>query len=138
MIVVALIGLTLSLGVPAFVTALHKEGMRKAQADLMEALIQARGQAILTGKEYDWSMNPNDRSFQIPGGASVTMPSDIVIDILGVNDVELEQEDRATVSFLPNGTSDEFVIVIHSTKDGSKRKITLDPVTASPDLESLQ
>jgi len=37
LIVVGIIGLTLTMGVPAFVRAMHKEGMRKAQSDLLEA-----------------------------------------------------------------------------------------------------
>ncbi|HXR05695.1 MAG TPA: type II secretion system protein, partial [Candidatus Acidoferrum sp.] len=35
LVVVGIIGLTLTMGVPAFVRALHKEGMRKAESDLL-------------------------------------------------------------------------------------------------------
>jgi hypothetical protein len=52
------------------------------------------------------------------------------IDLLGVNEISYEQEESARVRFYPNGTSDEFIIVIHSLKDGSRCTITLDPVTA--------
>ena len=42
MVVIAIMAITLTIGVPAFVRALHKEGMRKAQSDLLEACQKAR------------------------------------------------------------------------------------------------
>ena len=41
MVVVGIIGLTLTLGVPPFVRSVQREGMRKAQADLLEACQKA-------------------------------------------------------------------------------------------------
>jgi general secretion pathway protein H len=129
LIVVGIIGLTLTLGVPAFVKALQKEGMRKAQSDLLEALRDARGEAIMRASEQEVDFRPLDNSFSAPG-ITATLPQDVSIDLLGVNELEYEQEDSAKVRFYPNGTSDEFVIVIHSARDGTKCTITLDPVTA--------
>lgn len=129
MIVVGIIGLTLTLGVPAFVKALQKEGMRKAQSDLLEACKDARGEAILKAAPQELDFRPLDRSFSAPG-IQATLPEDVVIDLLGVNELAFEQEESAKVRFYPNGTSDEFIIVIHSLKDGSRCTITLDPVTA--------
>jgi prepilin-type N-terminal cleavage/methylation domain-containing protein len=130
LIVVGIVGLTLTLGVPAFVKALHKEGMRKAQSDVLEALKNARGDAILKAKEADLVFNPQDKSFSVPGGTNGTLPQSVTIDLLAVNEISYEQEPSARVRFYANGTSDEFTIVMHSMKDGSICTITLDPVTA--------
>ncbi|MGA3180956.1 MAG: type II secretion system protein [Verrucomicrobiota bacterium] len=130
LIVVGIIGLTLTLGVPAFVKALQKEGMRKAQSDLLEACKNARGEAILKAAPQDLIFRPLDKTFSAPGGISAALPESVDIDLLGVNEISYEQEESARVRFYPNGTSDEFIIVIHSLKDGSRCTITLDPVTA--------
>jgi hypothetical protein len=61
-----------------------------------------------------------------------------VIDILGVNFIQLEKAEEARVHFFPNGTSDEFTILIHSTSDGSYRKISLDTVTALTVVEDVR
>jgi prepilin-type N-terminal cleavage/methylation domain-containing protein len=129
LIVVGIIGLTLTLGVPAFVKAMQKEGMRKAQSDLLEACRDARGEAILRASQQELNFQPLDRTFSAPG-FSATLPQDVTVDLLGVNELSYEQEPLAKVRFYPNGTSDEFIIVIHSVKDGSQCIISLDPVTA--------
>jgi general secretion pathway protein H len=130
LIVVGIIGLTMTLGVPAFVKAMQKEGMRKAQSDLLEACKNARGAAILHATPQDLVFEPLDKSFQAPGGRRATLPESVAIDLLGVNEIAYDQEESARVRFYPNGTSDEFIIVISSLKDGSQCTITLDPVTA--------
>jgi general secretion pathway protein H len=130
LIVVGIIGLTMTLGVPAFVKAMQKEGMRKAQSDLLEACKNARGAAILQAAPQELAFQPLDKSFQAPGGPRFTLPEDVSIDLLGVNEQDYAQEQSARVRFYPNGTSDEFIIVISSSKDGSQCTITLDPVTA--------
>lgn len=130
MVVVGIIGLTLTLGVPAFVKAMQKEGMRKAQSDLLEGLKNARAEAIFKAAPEELDFRPLDKTFTVSGGDTKTLPDSVTIDLLGVNEIAYETEDSAKVRFYPNGTSDEFIIVIHSTTDGSKCTITLDPVTA--------
>jgi prepilin-type N-terminal cleavage/methylation domain-containing protein len=139
MVVVGIIGLTLTIGVPAFVRALNKEGMRKAQSDLLEACKNARGAAILKGQPQALTFRPVEESFTAPGGSgATTLPPDVVIQLLGVNEVQFEREEFASVRFYPNGTSDEFTIVVHSVSDGSSVKISLDPVTALAELEVIR
>jgi prepilin-type N-terminal cleavage/methylation domain-containing protein len=136
MMVVAIIGLTLTMGIPSFVRVLKKEGMRKAESDLVEACQDARRAAIMNNQTTDLVLHPMDASFEVPGAfARATLPSDIVIDILGVNFIQLERADLARVHFFSNGTSDEFTIVIRSTADGATRMIHLDTVTALPVVE---
>ena len=132
LIVVGIIGLTMTLGVPAFVKAMQREGMRKAQFELLQACRDARSKAITnTNSTYqDLIFNPLGRTFQAPGGTLATLPDNVVIDLLGINEIDYAQEESARVRFFRNGTSDEFIIVVHSLKDGSQSTITLDPVTA--------
>jgi type II secretory pathway pseudopilin PulG len=139
MMVVAIIGLTLTMGIPSFVRVLKKEGMRKAESELLEACQSARRAAIMNNQTTDLVFHPLDGSFEVAGAFErAAFPNDILIDIMGVNFIELEKADEARVHFFPNGTSDEFTIVIHSTTDGATRKIYLDTVTALPVVEVVR
>jgi len=51
LIVVGIMGLTLTMGVPAFVRALHKEGMRKARSDLPRSLPESAGRRDPRGQD---------------------------------------------------------------------------------------
>jgi prepilin-type N-terminal cleavage/methylation domain-containing protein len=138
MIVVGIIGITLTLGVPAFVHAVHKEGMRKVESDLLEAFKNARGQAIIKGQPQDLVFRPLESTYECAGAVpAATLPPEVGIEFLGVNEMELEHEEFAKVRFNPNGTCDEFVIILDAN-DGSKCKITLDPVTALAEMELLR
>ncbi|HEX3988039.1 MAG TPA: type II secretion system protein, partial [Verrucomicrobiae bacterium] len=137
MMVVAIIGLTLTLGIPGFLRSLKKEGMRKAESDLVEACQDARRAAIMNNKTTDLVFHPLEGSFEVPGSfPQARFPDEIVIDIMGVNFIQVEKADEARIHFFPNGTSDEFTIVIRSTSDGSQRLIHLDTVTALAVVEN--
>jgi type II secretory pathway pseudopilin PulG len=135
LIVVGIIGLTLTMGVPAFVKALNKEGMRKAQSDLLEACQKARGGAIIHAKPQDLIIRPMDGTFEAPGAFPLTaLPADVSFQAISVNDIARDQDDVVVVRFFPRGTSDDFTIVIRNEKDGSLCTLWLDPVTALADL----
>jgi prepilin-type N-terminal cleavage/methylation domain-containing protein len=139
MMVVAIIGLTLTMGIPSFVRVLKKEGMRKAESDLLEACQDARRAAIINNQTTDLVFHPLEGSFEVPGAfEKATLPNDILIDIMGVNFIQVEKADLARVHFFPNGTSDEFTIVIRAASDGATRKIYLDTVTALPVVEVVK
>jgi prepilin-type N-terminal cleavage/methylation domain-containing protein len=137
MMVVAIIGMTMTMGIPSFLRVLRREGMRKAESELVEACQEARRAAIMNNKTTDLVIHPIDGTFGV-GGAQTAFPNDITIDILGVNFIQLEKAEEARVHFFPNGTSDEFTILIHSTSDGSYRKISLDTVTALTVVEDVK
>jgi type II secretory pathway pseudopilin PulG len=137
MVVVAIIGLSLSMGMPSFLRVIRKEGMRKAEYDLVEACREARRVAIMSNHTTDLILHPMLGTFEVPGAfPSTQLPNDIVIDILGVNFIQLEKADQANVHFFPNGTSDEFTIVLHSS--GKYLKFSFDTVTALPDIQDIQ
>jgi Tfp pilus assembly protein FimT len=137
MVVVGIIGLTLTLGVPPFVRSVQREGMRKAQADLLEACQKARAAAILTGKPQTLVIKTMEGTIEAPGAfPQTTLPSSVRIETLTVNDiVKGEDEDEVVVvRFFQRGTSDDLTIVIRNDKDGSTFTLWLDPVTALADF----
>jgi len=137
MMVVAIMGLTLAMGLPSFVRVIKKEGMRKAEYELVEACKEARRAAIMNNQTTDLVMHPVLGTFEVPGAfPEAQLPNDVIIDILGVNFIQYEKADQANVHFFPNGTSDEFTIVLHSS--GKYLKISLDTVTALPDIQDIQ
>lgn len=138
MMVVAIIGLTLTMGLPSFYRSIKKEGMAKAESELVEACQSARREAIMKNHNVELVLNPIDGTFQVPGAYELKeLPPDIRIDILGVNFIELTKAPEARVHFFPNGTSDEFTIVI-SSADGSVREIDLDTVAALPVVKTIR
>jgi Tfp pilus assembly major pilin PilA len=62
---------------------------------------------------------------------------DVSIEMLDVNFIELKHEEEARVRFHPNGTSDEFTVVMR-IGGNAWRKITLDLVTGLPTLEIIR
>jgi len=138
MMVVAIIGLTLTLGLPSFLHTIRREGMGKVEYEMVEACKEARRSAIMNNQKTYLVLHPLDGTFEVPGAYPRSqIPSDVVIDILGVNFIELERADEARVCFLPNGTSDEFTIVLHQA-GGAYRKISLDTISALPVIENMR
>ena len=138
MMVVAILGLALTMGFPSFVRALRKEGMGKADRDLVLACQEARRAAIMNNQRTDLVIRPLDRTISVPGGfGPEVIPLDVQIDIMGVNFIQMEKAEEARVHFFPGGTSDVFTIVLHSA-DGAYRKISLDTVTALVRIDNIQ
>lgn len=136
MVVVAVIGVIMAMGIPSIVSSLRKEGMRKATSDLVEACNSARANAILEGKTSDLVIRPLDKTISA-GKFHAAFPDNVWIEILGVNFVELQEAEEARVHFYPNGTSDEFTIVLKSD-DGKAEKVSLEILTAIADVEVLK
>jgi prepilin-type N-terminal cleavage/methylation domain-containing protein len=138
MMVVAIIGLTLTMGLPGFLRVMRREGMRKAEYEMVEACKEARRAAIMNNEKTYLIIHPLTGAFEVPGAyPQAQLPGDVIIDILGVNFIQLENAEQARVCFFPNGTSDEFTIVLHSS-GGKYEKIFLDTVTALPDIEDIR
>ncbi|MDB6057084.1 MAG: hypothetical protein JWO95_928 [Verrucomicrobiales bacterium] len=137
MIVVAIMGMVLAMGMPSIVKTLRKEGMRKAVDDVMDACKAARSEAILKQKTSDVVFHPADGTVSAPGFQAATFPKNVEIQILGVNFVQYEKADEAKIHFFPNGTSDEFTIVLQDDQFQT-RQISLDVMTGLPDVEAIR
>lgn len=135
MVVVAIMGVVLAMGIPAMFRLAEKDSLRQVVADIVESCTATRAQAILNGQTQVLNINPSERTFSAPGRGTVRLPERFQIELLGVNFVELQDADSAPVRFFPNGTSDEFTVIIRSDHN-ERRIISLDIVTALPDVET--
>lgn len=84
----------------------------------------------------EWRME--DRQPAAPAaseGISGRISDKVIIEMIDVNFVEHKDAEIARVRFYPNGTSDEFTIVLHGEGD-HWRKISLEVVTGLADLSS--
>lgn len=154
MIVIAIVALFLSIGIPSMFRSLHKEGMRKATSDLLEACATARSAAIISGKMTELVFVPGDKSFSVTGGGGVSaetaetgsqievpafsgrLPDEIDFEGLLLYGTEVTDQERVRVKFYPNGTSDAFGVVI--TSGTEVRAVTLEVITGMADYEVVR
>jgi prepilin-type N-terminal cleavage/methylation domain-containing protein len=137
MLVIGIMGLLVGMSAPSFIRAQHREPMRRALTGVMEACVAARAQAILQGKTVAVVFHPLDGSFSVEGGAAGLQPGSVTsgqfgdaigIEMLDVNLMEFREADVARVRFFPNGTCDEFTLVLHSDRN-EWRKLSVESTT---------
>ena len=138
MLVIGLITIVMSLGVPAIYSSIKKGPMRSAITGVTGACDIAKARAVLTGKRVNLSFSPQQRSYSVEGGAmsglgpdvkgSGTIDESVIIEMLDVNLSEYKDEERALVRFYPDGTSDEFTLILR--QEGNWVKLSLDPTTS--------
>lgn len=165
MMVVAIIGLLMTMTVPAILRTMHQEPLRKAVNDVINICGHARSQAILRGMTTTVVFHPQSGTVSLTGAAGTNAPGDLVqpdqpsedsrpavpgaaalnstefgegvmIDMLDVNLTEYKDADEARVRFFPNGTSDEMTLILHS--GDQYRKITLEVTTALASMHVIQ
>jgi len=166
MVAIGIIAIVMAIGLPSVFQQLHKDSMRKALADVQEACRLARERAVLNGVVTELRIRPGDRTITIVegsapengtgslaidteaavehrgGGGSVGAPvkfsEHIFIEFIGVNLVpDLQLEDEVSAFFYPNGTADDFTLLLRSDL-GEVRKITVEVVTGIPDVEVVR
>lgn len=128
MIVVAIIGLMAAISAPSLLSMLQKDGMRKAESDVIELLGDARAQAILKNETTTVSFHPADNRLGSSIGKSVILPQGVAMEGIGINLMDFSETEESRVRFFPNGTCDELTLVLHSGADW--RQITLEFSTA--------
>jgi prepilin-type N-terminal cleavage/methylation domain-containing protein len=159
MIVIGIAAMIMCMGVPLAFSMLKKDPMRQAVSDLFEACAEARAHAIISGYPTELIFAPRENSFHIgmasldadsglvaDGGRGHAPPpnfsrqysDELVLEMLSVNFQELKDEDSARVRFFPNGTSDEFTIVLQWPRAQAFRKISLDIITGLADVEVIR
>ncbi len=164
MVVVAIMGIILTAGIPSLYKLMQKEGMRKVTSEIVEVLSKARAQAILRGVPTDVVFHPREHRLEVAGAAapsadgggpvagtdvaadkpSVTpgdgqvavVPDDLVIEMLDINLSEYKESEWARVHFYPNGTSDEMTLVLRSPKSEWK-KISLEVTTGLASVDEV-
>lgn len=143
MMVVAIIGLVMAMGVPAFLSVMREAPLRKAVNDTLEICSHARARAILHDQKTLVVFHPRTGQLELVGGVDATAQSTrlgqkaigsaqyengVDIAMLDINLTDCGGLDAAGVQFYPNGTCDEMTLVLHS--NGQWLKITLEPTTA--------
>lgn len=160
MIVVGIMLLIAGTGIPPFARAMRKEGLRKAVSDVVEGCSHARAHAILQGvptelivradgqisvrpmaarKTEDGIESIGLETSSTAGGAATftgRLPDDIAVKALGVNFQDQMEQAEAHVRFFPNGTCDEFAIVLASAT--GEQLVTLDVITALADVKVIK
>ena len=156
MVVVGLLGLVMAIGLPAMVRTVKKAPLHQSVQDVLDGLSQARAQAILQGVPArfvlrgdgtlsvsllrrtadDSGIGPGEGANH-PASASVasepgggflaTIDPEVAVRFIGVNLVEQMDAEEVQVVFHPNGTSDDFTLVLENAS--GVRAISLDPVT---------
>ena len=160
MVVVAIMALVLMMGIPAIYSAMHRDPLTQAVVDVTEACRRARSQAIMTGNTVALRFYPHDRRVTVdpappppptldeltdpaptnstPAPAfSADISDRVKIEMLDVNFLNCLGWDAATVYFNPNGTCDEFNLILHADT-GEARRIALDITTATPVVTPIQ
>ena len=153
MIVIAIVALVLSIGIPSMFRSMNKEGMRKATSDLLDACAAARAAAIISGKTAELVIVPADKTFTVAGsGASEEtaetgskieapafsgqLPDGVDFEGLLLYGDEVTEYEQVKVKFYPNGTSDQFGVVFTSGME--VRSIVLEVITGTADWEVIR
>lgn len=163
MIVVGIMGIILTMGVPIVYRAWNKAPMTKAISEVVEACSNARAQAIMQGRQVDLVFYPQDGRFsvssspgggtlaaQMPGAASVVaapplmsgsgnsgkLADSITIEMLDINKLrhDFRLDESARVRFFPNGTCDELTLILVSER-AERCEILLEVTTSLAEVE---
>ena len=149
MLVVAILGIVLAIGLPSIYHMLNKEAMISGIRDLTDLCRNARARAVFKEEPVQLHIHPRDGSMQVTGGGlaagaegsftktSAQLSDEVRIEALGVNYQDYTDSDEAVINFFPNGTSDELIIVLQGPH-GEEKKISLEVVTALAEVETLR
>jgi type II secretory pathway pseudopilin PulG len=142
MMVVGIIGLVMTMGVPGIMRMQSQEPMRKAVNGVMEICSHARAQAILRGQTTVVTFHPQAGRVEFGGTAPANSASavefgpEIAIEMLDINPLEYKDSDEARVRFFPNGTCDEMTLILRSGDQW--QKISLELTTALAFVETVR
>lgn len=158
MVVICIMGIIMAIGIPFAYHTMHKESLTKAVSDVVEVCSHARARAILQGQMTEVVIHPKEGRLEVSGGSgsstaedgaaanvtaslpngsglSAQIPNNLTIDMCDVNLTEYKDSEMARVRFYPNGTCDEFTLILHS-ENNQFRKISLELTTGLADVES--
>jgi prepilin-type N-terminal cleavage/methylation domain-containing protein len=155
MVVMGIMAILMTMGVPLVYRATHKLPMSRALADIVEVFSNARARAILQGHMTEVIFHPMEKRLEVGGaggsapraenpnggtmevasapapgsGLSAQISERVDIDMLDVNLTEYSQSELARVRFYPNGTCDEMTLILRDRDGGEQRGIVLEITT---------
>jgi prepilin-type N-terminal cleavage/methylation domain-containing protein len=152
MIVIAIIAIFMTVGIPSMMRALEKDELSRAVHDTIEGCKTARDRAILQGVPWVFIVRENGQldvqaapqedlrkgarsmaasTKNIPASPYSGFPrklgEDVMVQEIGVNFISYMQAPEARVRFFPNGTADEFTVVY--AFQTRQRSVTIDIIT---------
>ena len=162
MIVVAIMGIVMTMSVPIVYKLWRKAPMRQAVKDIVEVCSHARARAIMHGQVTEVVFHPKQNRLEMVGGGGAPHPADpaggdvplgapaatgsglsaqlsneIIIETLDINmsGVEFNDAESARVRFYPNGVSDEMRMILFDGRDrmGIELEITTGLASVVPD-----
>ncbi len=162
MIVVAIMGIVMTMGVPIIYKIWRKAPLRTAVRDVVEVCSHARARAIMQGVMTEVIIYPKENRLEVRGaasspppaadqtdaaavsapaatgsGLSAQLPSDVIIEELDINmsGVEYNDVDQAVIRFYPNGISDKMRMILFDGRNrmGIELEITTGLATVVPD-----
>jgi type II secretory pathway pseudopilin PulG len=163
MIVVAIMGVVLTMGVPIVYRMRHEAPLLKAVKDVVEVCSQARARAILQGQATCVVFHPREGTFAVQGGSpsgdksgipgavpvsfrsassgsglSGQLSDRVAIDMLDIDMTEYKDAEEAKVWFYPNGVCDELTLILHGLdfERDPIRAITLEVTTGLASVET--
>jgi len=157
MIVVSIMGVVLTMGVPIFYRMRAEAPLRSAVRSVMEVCGNARRIAIFQSKATCVVFHPREGSFAVQGGAGPSASGDasgshgqfqapttapnsglsgqlsdhVVIEMLDVDLTEYKDAEEVKVWFYPNGVCDELTLILFDPSVGHdpRRVISLEVTT---------
>ncbi len=163
MIVVAIMGIVMTMSVPIVYKLWKKAPMVQAVNDILEVCKNARARAILRGQATEVVFHPRQNRLELVGGGvaapqpdagvgggapaststasgsglSAQLSNEVIIETLDINmsGVEFNDVDSARVRFYPNGCSDEMRMILFDgrTRMGIELEITTAQAFVVPD-----
>jgi prepilin-type N-terminal cleavage/methylation domain-containing protein len=158
LIVIGIIAMIMSIAIPAFVNARNRGPIQQAVRDFEEISHDARALAILRGAAVDLHVSAYDGSMRVsmapPSGTNIfgqafspipvgvrvpdvpgkTLPEGVTIQLLEVYQKSFKEIGEARVRFFPNGTTEEFNMVLQGP-NGELRRLWLEVVSGRSDWE---
>jgi Tfp pilus assembly protein FimT len=162
MIVVAIMGIVMAMGLPAIYRIWHKESLSTTVNEITDILDNARSLSILKGTVTEVVFHAQEGTFDLsaPDGGTVSsrgeqlptdfsetprsssagrsgkFPEGITPAQLRINGVSCMDFAVARVRFYPNGTCDELRLVLLRPETGESRGIFTEVTTGLVDTES--
>jgi len=159
LIVIAIMGIVLTMGVPIVYRIGHETPLREAVKQVVEVCSHARARAILQGKATCVVFHPREGRFELEGagagsgnspgqfsagflsagsGLSGQISERVSIEMLDVDLTEYKDADEVKVWFYPNGVCDELTLILRSLDVESYpvRAISLEVTTGLASVET--
>jgi prepilin-type N-terminal cleavage/methylation domain-containing protein len=159
MIVVSILAIVMTMGLPAIYQLHKKEDLRKAVSDIVEVCSNARALAILRGTTVTLRIRPQEGRFDVntapapvpPDGGGAAPPAvspaphaglsaqisdQLAFEMVDVNFIEHKEDEEARVRFFCDGTCDEMTVILRSMKN-EYRKISLEITTALATVDNI-